>query len=78
MSFLDERAPVFVKVDEGVEIQELLDKIQQKLGRAHELLARINGLKQKEDEQLSAWQKDLEDVKSRLSSVDTALAEPEL
>jgi hypothetical protein len=74
----DQRAPVFVKVEEYKAIRELLDSIKQRLSQARELLSRVNELKQQEDAQIETWARDLEDVEERLSSVDRALLEPQV
>jgi tetrahydromethanopterin S-methyltransferase subunit G len=73
----DQRASVFVKVDEYKAIRELLDSIRQRLAQAKSLLARVNELKQKEDAQIESWARDLEDVEERLASVDKSLLEPQ-
>jgi transcription termination factor NusB len=74
----DQRAPVFVKVEEYKAIRELLDSIKQRLSQARELLSRVNELKQQVDAQIETWARDLEDVEERLSSVDRALLEPQV
>ena len=73
----DQRAPVYVKVDEYRAIRDLLDAIRQRLGTARELLAKVNELKQQEDQQVEAWGRDIEDVEERLSSIDKSLLEPQ-
>ncbi len=73
----DQKAPVFVKVDEYRSILELLDAVKQKLGQARSLLARVNELKQQEDAQIDAWAKDIDDVEDRLSSISNSFMEPQ-
>lgn len=73
----DQRAPVFVKVDEYKSIRDLLVAIRQRLSQAKALLARVNELKQQEDAQIESWARDLEDVEERLASVDKSLLEPQ-
>lgn len=72
-----EKAPVFVKVDEYKSILELLDAIKQRLSQARQLLARVNELKQQEDQQIATWSRDIEDVEERIASVDKSLLEPQ-
>jgi chromosome segregation ATPase len=73
----DQRAPVFVKVDEYKAIRDLLELIKQRLSQAKALLARVNELKQQEDAQIENWARDIEDVEERLNSVDKSLLEPQ-
>jgi tetrahydromethanopterin S-methyltransferase subunit G len=74
----DQRAPVFVKVDDYNAILQLMDTIKQRLNQARTLLTRIGELKQQEDAQLENWKRDLDDVEERLSSVDRSLASPKV
>lgn len=73
----DQRAPVFVKVDEYKTIRDLLEAIRQRLAQAKALLARVNELKQQEDAQIENWARDIEEVEERMSSVDKSLLEPQ-
>ena len=75
---MDDRAPVFVKVDEYKAIRDLLETIKQRLSQARSLLARVNELKQQEDAQIETWARDIEDVEERLASVDKSLLEPQV
>ncbi|MEM4239726.1 MAG: hypothetical protein QXM31_01295 [Candidatus Woesearchaeota archaeon] len=73
----DQRAPVFVKVEEYKSILDLLDTVRRKLDQARALLAKVNELKQLEDQQIEAWAKDIDDVDERLSSISKSLLEPQ-
>ena len=73
----DQRAPVYVKVDEYRTIRDLLDAIKQRLSQARDLLAKVNELKQQEDQQIETWARDIEDVEERLNSIDKSLLEPQ-
>jgi chromosome segregation ATPase len=74
----DQKAPVFVKVDEYKSILTLMNAVRQRLTQARALLARVSELKQQEDAQLEAWKRDIEEVEDRLSSVDRSLLEPQV
>ena len=75
---MDQKAPVFVKIEDYKDIMELLVLIKEKLGQAKFLLGKINELKNQEDAELASWSKDLDDVASMVSDVDRMLLEPEL
>jgi len=75
---MDEKAPVFVKIEEYKDIVDIMALIREKLRQAKFLLDKIAELKAQEDSELSTWAKELEDVESRMSSIDKALLEPSL
>jgi len=75
---MDEKAPVFVKIEEYKDIVDIMTLIREKLRQAKFLLDKIAELKAQEDSELSTWAKELEDVESRMSSIDKALLEPSL
>ncbi len=73
----DPRAPVFVKVEEYKAILELLGKVRERLNQARTLLAKVNELKQQEDQQIENWAKDIDDVEERLTSISQSFTEPQ-
>jgi hypothetical protein len=74
----DQKAPVFVKVEEYKSILDLLDAVSQKISQAKNLLSRVNELKMQEDAQIENWARDIEDVEERLSSISKSLLEPQV
>lgn len=75
---MDERAPVFVKIDEYKDIADIMTLMREKLRQAKFLLDKIAELKAQEDAELATWAKELEDVESRVASVDKVLSEPSI
>jgi hypothetical protein len=75
---MNQKAPVFVKIEEYKDIMDLLVIIKEKLSQAKFLLGKINELKNQEDAELASWSKDLDDVAAMVSDVDRMLLEPEL
>jgi hypothetical protein len=75
---MNQKAPVFVKIEEYKDIMDLLVLIKEKLSQARFLLGKINELKNQEDAELASWSKDLDDVAAMVSDVDRMLLEPEL
>jgi len=75
---MDERAPVFVKIDEYKDIVDIIALMREKLRQAKFLLDKIAELKAQEDAELATWAKELEDVEGRVSSVDKSLSEPSI
>jgi len=75
---MDERAPVFVKIDEYKDIADIMTLMREKLRQAKFLLDKIAELKAQEDAELATWAKELEDVEERVASVDKTLSEPSI
>jgi hypothetical protein len=62
--------PVFVRIDKFQEAQKDFDKIQKDVQEIESTLRKVKDIKADEEAQLSAWTKDLEKIKSRLSEID--------
>lgn len=65
--------PIFVKIDKFKESIEHLNEIREKLGKASALLQRLREIRQQEDHELSTWERDLNDLKESLESIDRKL-----
>lgn len=74
----DQKAQVFVRVEEYKSIIDLMEAVRQKLGQAKNLLSKVNELKQQEDQQIESWAKDIDDVEERLNSISKSLLEPQV
>ncbi|MEK6792587.1 MAG: hypothetical protein AABX96_04970 [Nanoarchaeota archaeon] len=74
-SQMNDKRPLFVKLDKFKEARDSLEKISEKLNQMDELLKMIKDLKAKEDEEISNWEKDIENIKSRISSVNKEIFE---
>lgn len=69
----DDMAPVFVKIDEYKEVLDVLDVIKAKLADARKTLVEINRLKDEEDRELASWTKNVDDIQSKMASIDKAV-----
>lgn len=72
---MNDKRPIFVKLERFKEARDSLVKISEKLNQMDELLKMIKDLKTKEDEEISNWEKDIENIKSRISSVNREIFE---
>lgn len=66
---------VYVKIDKFREARESLDKISGSLVEIEDLLKQVRDVKAKEDRELSSWEKDLENIKTRINSINTNIFE---
>ena len=65
--------PIFVKIDKFKDSIEHLNEIRERLRHASALLQKLREIRQQEDHELSAWEKDLSDLKESLESIDRKL-----
>lgn len=71
----DHKKHLFVKLEKFKESRESLSKIADKLGQMDELLKMIKDVKIKEEEELNAWEKDIENIKARISFINKEIFE---
>ena len=69
--------PVFIKVERYKEVLEIMEVLRTKISQAKKTLAKINELKDKEDQELAAWSNAVNDVEKRVEGIDSGLFEPE-
>ncbi len=65
--------PVFIRLDKFELTLSLFNEIRQKVGETENLLRKIKEVKQKEDLELSEWEKEVQAIKSRLESIDRTI-----
>lgn len=73
-----EKAPVFVKIDDYKDIIDIIALVQEKIGQAKALLDKIKEIKQQEDQEITSWENELQDVENRIAEIDKTMFEPEL
>ncbi len=71
------RKQVFVKMEHYKEALDTIEKIREKIKEADVVLNDLRNMKQKEDEHLDKWHKNLDGIKERLSRMDQVLYEIE-
>ena len=64
---------VFVKMDQYKEALDTVNKIRDKIKDADMVLNDLRNMKVKEDEHLTKWHNDLEEIKKRLNRMDEVL-----
>src|SRR3989338_8405675 len=69
-----ERA-LFVKIEKYEDAIDKINEIREKLDEAENLLRSISELRHKEEEELSSWQKEIEEIKNMLMTVDQDIFE---
>ena len=74
---MEKGMPVFVKIDEYKDVLEIMGLIKSKLEQARAVLSKIIEIKSQEDDELRAWQTDLDEVEKKVALIDGTLFEPE-
>lgn len=64
-----ENKPIFVRIDKFQLARNSLDTVKVKLTEIEDLLKTIRDVKTKEDAELSSWESEMENIKSRVQSV---------
>ena len=69
-------APIFVKIDNYKEVLDIMDVIKGKLDKAHSLFDKLHELKQKEDQEMNEWKRQLDGITHQVLTVDKTLFQP--
>lgn len=72
----DQGMPVFVKIEEYRDVIDVMELIKSKIGESKEILARINQLKNEEDNELELWHNEIEDIENKIDFVDKSMFPP--
>ena len=71
----ESKRPIFIKLEKFKESKESLIKISEKLDQMDELLKMIKDIKSKEDAEITEWEKDIENIKARISFINKEIFE---
>lgn len=72
---MQEDKPLFVRVEKYKDVMETLSGLKEKLNEAGDVLRELSRIKAEEEQELNAWQQDLENVKDRLLAIEKTLSE---
>lgn len=74
---MNEKMPIFVKIDEYKEVLDIIEIIKSKILQANSIIHKINDLKNEEAKEIDLWKSSLDDIDGRIQSIDSSLLEPE-
>ncbi len=66
-------APVFIKIDEYKDTLDIIALLKNKLNEGKEIIERINKMKEEEDNELATWSAELDEIASKIDSIDKSL-----
>ena len=67
--------PLFVKVEKYKEVMNTIEELKEKLRDTGAILNELNRIKDEEEHEINSWQKDLEEIKEKLMTIDQSLFE---
>ncbi len=71
---INESKPIFVKIDKYKEIIEIVEVINKKVAGVKKLLAEFEELRTKEEEELTNWEKNLDEITHKIESMKEELS----
>ena len=74
-SELDRRMPLFIKINKYKSVKNNLNEIRNHLREAEKVLSKLEEMKREEDEELSLWRHNLDEIKEKLMMIDERLFE---
>lgn len=70
---MQEGAPIFVKIENYKDVLDIISLLKEKIKEANVMLDKISEIKSKEDAEIEKWRSNLEDIKSKVSTMDKTL-----
>lgn len=65
--------PIFVRIDKYQESMDSFQEVKRELIEIENLLREIKEVKEREEAELQAWEQEIQDVKSKLNSIDKTI-----
>jgi len=65
--------PVFIRLDKFQTTLETFEEIKSKIQEIEELLARTKEIKQKEEQELADWEREIQTIKARIDLIDKTI-----
>lgn len=72
----NKEVPVFIKLEEYNDVVSIVTVIKKKLAETNETLMRIKQLKAEEEQEISGWEKNIQDIQEKIGFIDKLLKEP--
>ncbi len=67
--------PMFIKVSEYEDIQDMVNLIRSKIEESRKILATIDQLKKQEETEIAAWRAEIEEVDRKVGYINKTLFE---
>lgn len=70
---ISESNPVFVKIDKYREILNIVEVLDKKAANVKKLLSDLEEIKDKEEEEIMSWEKNMDEITDRIESLHEEL-----
>lgn len=70
-----QKGPIFIRLDKFKSAKSSLDNIKEKVIEINELLKKIREIRQKEEQELEYWEKEIHDIQNKLNAVTESIFE---
>ena len=70
---MQDGAPIFVKIDDYKDVLDVLSLLKEKINEANSILDEITELKSNEDAEIDNWKSTINEVNSKINSIDKTL-----
>ena len=67
---LKKTEPVFIRIDKFEEAMHIFEKTKKEIADIEKALAETKQLKQQEEQELAAWEKEIKNIKQQISKID--------
>ena len=71
---MNESNPVFVKIDKYKEILDIVEIINKKIVNVKQLLSQLEELKNKEEEEIMSWEKNMDEIAQKIESLQEEMS----
>jgi len=75
---MENKVPVFVKIEEYSDVLDLMSEIKEKVSNAKSLLQTLDELKEREDSEIDSWRSNIDEIEKKIQFVDHTLFEPDV
>ena len=72
---MEDKAKIFVKIQDYNDIKDILGLMTEKIGQARELLEKINSIRAKEEDAIAKWGSDIKEIEEKLSDMNKSLSD---
>ena len=67
------KAPVYVKIDRYKEVEHTITQIKTKIEEAKAVLNKLNEVRMREENDISAWEQKLTDIEKKVATVQESM-----
>ena len=72
-----EKMPLFIKIENYEDVLDIMNMVKAKVAEVRETFTKLEEVKSREEEKMNIWNKNLEEIESKLNNMDRMLFEPE-